>query len=205
MLDKKPVYGRRLVPYEGRAADLAARFEPVLEAQGYRLVRVVVNEQTQLQIQVMLDRQEKGVTITDCGRVTHLLNRLLEADGLDVQAYQLEVSSTGMDRPLVTWDDLIAWKGSCVRVKLRNATELGMKRVQGLLEGVNEDTQEIQIRPIVKPQDGLTRPLPKKHQPVKESYGDTLTVAISAVASIRLVITDALIREALREGKTSSL
>ena len=95
----------RLVAEQGIAARVAAIAEPVLAGIGYRLVRVKISGLDGCTVQIMAERPDGTMTVEDCEAVARALSPVLDvADPID-RAYRLEVSSPGMDRPLVRRSD----------------------------------------------------------------------------------------------------
>ena len=91
----------RLIAEQGIAARVAALSEPVLSGMGYRLVRVKISGLDGCTVQIMAERPDGTMTVEDCETVSRALSPVLDmADPID-RAYRLEVSSPGMDRPLV--------------------------------------------------------------------------------------------------------
>jgi ribosome maturation factor RimP len=95
----------RLIIEPGLSARVAAIVEPVLEGLGYRLVRVRVSGSDGCTVQVMAERPDGTMTIEDCEVCSRALSPVLDvADPVD-RAYRLEMSSPGIDRPLVRQSD----------------------------------------------------------------------------------------------------
>jgi ribosome maturation factor RimP len=173
---------RRLIVEPGLAARLAAIVEPVLEGLGYRLVRVRVSGLDGCTVQIMAERPDGTMTIDDCEAASRALSPVLDvADPVD-RAYRLELSSPGLDRPLVRRSDFDRYAGHEVKVEMAVAID-GRKRFRGLLLGTEGDAARIRRddAPAGEPADVL--------------------LAIEEMAEARLVLTDALIAESLRRGK----
>jgi ribosome maturation factor RimP len=173
---------RRLIVEPGLAARLAAIAEPVLEDLGYRLVRVRVSGLDGCTVQIMAERPDGTMTIEDCEAASRALSPALDvADPVD-RPYRLEVSSPGIDRPLVRRSDFERYAGNVVRVEMAVAVD-GRKRFRGHLLGIEGDAARIRRddAPAGEPADVL--------------------LPIEDIAEAKLVLTDALITEALRRGK----
>ena len=97
----QPSADRRLITEQGAAARLAAIAEPVLLDLGYRLVRVRISGLDGCTVQVLAERPDGTMTIDDCERVSRALSPALDVADPIERAYRLEISSPGMDRPLV--------------------------------------------------------------------------------------------------------
>ncbi|HEX5320939.1 MAG TPA: ribosome maturation factor RimP [Stellaceae bacterium] len=109
--------------------------EPSLEAMGYRLVRVSASAQRGATLQVMVERvDEAGMTVDDCATISRSVSALLDVADPIAGAYTLEVSSPGIDRPLVRPEDYDRYAGFEARVEL-NQPVGGRKRFRGRLLG----------------------------------------------------------------------
>jgi ribosome maturation factor RimP len=173
---------RRLIVDPGLAARVAAVVEPVLEGLGYRLVRVRVSGLDGCTVQVMAERPDGSMTIEDCEAASRALSPVLDvADPVD-RAYRLELSSPGLDRPLVRRSDFERYAGNLVKIEMTNALD-GRKRFRGKLLGV----QDAQAR-IHRDDAGAGEPA-------------EVLLAIEDMAEARLVLTDELIAQALKRGK----
>ena len=173
---------RRLIVEPGLAARVAAIVEPVLDGLGYRLVRVRVSGLDGCTVQIMAERPDGTMLIEDCEAASRALSPVLDvADPVD-RAYRLEVSSPGIDRPLVRRSDFDRYAGNLVKVEMAVAVD-GRKRFRGQLLGAEGDAARIRRddAPAGEPADVLL--------PIEE------------MAEARLVLTDALIAESLRRGK----
>jgi ribosome maturation factor RimP len=171
----------RFVRETGLAADLAQLVEPVLEHLGFRLVRVQVTGRDGKTVQIMAERPDGSISIDDCEVISRQVSPLLDAHDLVSGSYRLEVSSPGIDRPLVRPSDFEDWSGYEAKVELREPVE-GRKRFRGTLEGYEEGEVRIAVD--------------------LEGTGRThLGLPLELVGEARLVLTDELIREALARAK----
>jgi ribosome maturation factor RimP len=126
---------------ERLVADLA---EPVLEELGFRLVRAKISARDGGTVQIMAERPSGEMTVEDCATISRRLSPLLDAyDPMPAQ-YRLEVSSPGIDRPLVRASDFALWAGHEAKVELRELVD-GRKRFRGLIEGVAKDEVRLRI------------------------------------------------------------
>ena len=116
---------------EREIADLA---ESILEELGLRLVRVKVSGRDGATVQVMAERPEGLMTIDDCASISRKLSALLEAHDPMPGGYRLEVSSPGIDRPLVRPSDFASWVGHEGKLELKELVD-GRKRFRGVIEG----------------------------------------------------------------------
>src|SRR6266571_7476874 len=122
----------RLIVEQGVAARVATIAEPVIVGLGLRLVRVRISGLSGCTVQIMAERPDGTMTIEDCEALSRALSPLLDvADPID-RAYRLEISSPGLDRPLVRRSDFERHAGAQVKIELEVAHE-GRKRFRGLL------------------------------------------------------------------------
>jgi len=173
----------RLIMEPGLAARVAAVAEPVLAGLGYRLVRVHVSGLSGCTVQVMAERPDGTMTIDDCETVSRALSPVLDiADPVD-RAYRLEISSPGIDRPLVRRSDFDRYAGHLAKVEMEVPID-GRKRFRGMLLGSDGDAARLRCDDL--PSDAAEVALP-----------------IADMAEARLVLTDALVTESLRRGKAA--
>src|SRR6266511_2091062 len=129
----------RLIAEQGIAARVAAISEPVLAGIGYRLVRAKISGLDGCTVQVMAGRPDGTMTVEDCEAVLLALSPVLDvADPID-RPYRLEVSSPGMDRPLVRRSDFVRFAGHRIKVEMAVAID-GRRRFRGVLLGVEDGT-----------------------------------------------------------------
>lgn len=174
----------RLITEPGLAARVASIVEPVIEGMGYRLVRVRITGTEGCTVQIMAERTDGTLTIDDCEELSRALSPVLDvADPVD-RAYRLEISSPGMDRPLVRKSDFERYIGHLAKIEMSVPAE-GRKRFRGIVTGVEGNAARLH-RDDAKPDDNADVLLP-----------------IEDMAEAKLVLTDALITEALRRDKAA--
>src|SRR5438067_2928015 len=128
----------RLVVEPGMAARVSAVAGPVLQGMGYRLVRIRISGESGCTVQIMAERPDGSMQIDDCEAISKALSPVLDvADPID-RAYRLEISSPGIDRPLVRRSDFERYAGHLGRIELAVAAS-GRKRFRGTLGGVKGD------------------------------------------------------------------
>ena len=131
----------RLTRETGPALRVAVLAEPVLEGMGFRLVRVRMFGST---LQIMAERPDGSFTIDDCEMFSKAFSPMLDVADIISAKYQLEISSPGIDRPLVRAMDFENWEGH--EAKIEMAVPLaGRKRFKGVLEGYAEGEVRIYI------------------------------------------------------------
>ena len=132
----------RLIVEPGLSARVATIAEPVIEQLGYRLVRVKVSGADGCTVQIMVERPDGTMVVEDCETVSRALSPVFDvADPID-KAYRLEVSSPGIDRPLVRKSDFDRYAGHLVKIETEIPID-GRKRFRGLLIGSEGEAAEI--------------------------------------------------------------
>ena len=104
-----------LITETGVAARVASAVEPVAEDLGFRLVRVKVTPQNGCTVQVMAERPDGTMSVEDCEALSRALSPVLDLEDPVPQAYRLEVSSPGIDRPLTRESDFERWASADIR------------------------------------------------------------------------------------------
>ena len=178
----QPNADQRLITEPGIAARVAAIAQPVLAELGYRLVRVRISGFDGCTVQVLAERPDGTMTIDDCERVSRALSPALDVANPVERAYRLEISSPGMDRPLVRRSDFERYAGHSVKVELATGIA-GRRRFRGVLLGIEDDS----IR--LRPEDGTA------------DQASEIRLRLDDIAEAKLLLTDALVTEALRRGK----
>jgi ribosome maturation factor RimP len=172
----------RLVVEPGAAARVSAVAGPVLQGMGYRLVRIKISAEAGCTVQIMAERPDGSMQIEDCEAISRALSPVLDvADPID-RAYRLEISSPGIDRPLVRRSDFERYTGHLAKFEMAVAHQ-GRKRFRGLLAGVEGDAVRLHRDDIRAGEDA-----------------DVLLV-MEDISDARLVLTDELIAESMRRGK----
>jgi ribosome maturation factor RimP len=150
----------------------------VLRGIGFRLVRVRLSGQNGLTLQIMAEREDGTMTVEDCEEVSRAVSPALDVDDPIEKAYHLEVSSPGIDRPLVRKSDFTAWTGHLVKMET-SVVVADRKRFKGRIAEAGENDVLIESD--------------------KAAYGEEPTVRVpyDTIAEARLILTDDLIRDAL--------
>jgi ribosome maturation factor RimP len=174
----------RLVVEPGMAARVSAVADPVLQAMGYRLVRIKISGESGCTVQIMAERPDGTMLIEDCEAISRALSPVLDvADPID-RAYRLEISSPGIDRPLVRRSDFERYAGYLVKIEMAVAHQ-GRKRFRGRLGGVDGDKVHLHRDDTPAGEDG------------------EVMLVMEDIADARLVLTDELIAESMRRGKAA--
>lgn len=121
----------------GPALAVARLAEPVIEDLGFRLVRVRITGENGCTVQVMAERGDGTLNIDDCSEISRVLSPLFDVEQPISGAYHLEVSSPGIDRPLVRAVDFERHLGEEAKVELK-APLAERRRFRGRIEGVAE-------------------------------------------------------------------
>ena len=174
----------RLVVEPGVAARVAAVAIPVLQGMGYRLVRIKVSSDAGCTVQIMAERPDGSMQLEDCEAISHALSPVLDiADPIE-RAYRLEISSPGIDRPLVRRSDFERYTGHLVKIEMAVAHQ-GRKRFRGTLASVEDNAVRI-----------------RRDDPRAEEDAEVLLV-MEDISDARLVLTDELIEESMRRGRAA--
>ena len=175
----------RFIREAGSAAKVAELIEPALQDRGFRLVRVAISGREGTTLQVMAERPDGTLTIEDCEAISRDLSPLLDVHDPIAGAYRLEVSSPGIDRPLVRASDFQDWAGYEAKIELKEPID-GRKRFRGVIDGFEDG--EVRIETEVAPGERGVVGLP-----------------LGLIGDAKLVLTDDLIREALRRAKNKDV
>jgi ribosome maturation factor RimP len=182
----QPFTDDRFIREFGVAAEIANTAGPVLADLGYRLVRVKLSGSEAYQtLQIMAERPDGTMSANDCEKVSKQLSPILDVLDPISAAYRLEISSPGIDRPMVRAADFEIWAGYEAKIELTEPVS-GKKRFRGLIDGFEDGEVRIDIE--------VSEP---KQKPVRQTVG----FPISLIKDANLVLTDELIRESLQRAK----
>ena len=154
---------RRFARETGPARAIADLAEPVLEELGFRLVRVKVSGRDGGTVQIMAERPSGEMSVEDCATISRRLSPVLDAYDPMPGQYRLEVSSPGIDRPLVRPSDFALWAGHEAKIELTELVD-GRKRFRGLIEGVAKTEVRLKIELEGKAEPVIDRPSLLAHQ-----------------------------------------
>lgn len=151
-------------------ARIAASIAPAIEHMGYELVRVLILGRERPTVQVMADRADGGqIGVEDCERISHAVSAVLDVEDPLPGAWTLEVSSAGIDRPLVRLKDWVRFAGHQARVEMQAPVD-GRRRFTGTILGADETAARLRL-----------------------DNGDDVALPLSDIRRAKLVLTDALI------------
>jgi ribosome maturation factor RimP len=175
----------RLITEPGRAGRVATIAEPVLAELGYRLVRVHISGNAGCTVQIMAERPDGTMAIEDCEAVSRALSPALDvADPIET-AYRLEISSPGIDRPLVRRSDFERFTGHVAKIEMNLAVD-GRRRFRGVLLGTDGDRARL------------------RRDDAKAGEDADVLLPIEDMTEAKLVLTDTLVTESLRRGKQAA-
>src|SRR4029077_6260169 len=126
----------RLITEPGRAARVAVLAEPVLARLGYRLVRVRISGFAGGTVQIMAERPDGTMNIDDCEAASRALSPVFDVADPIEGSYRLEISSPGIDRPLVRRSDFDRYAGHVALIEMQVPID-GRKRFRGELHGAD--------------------------------------------------------------------
>ncbi|MDB5560749.1 MAG: RimP [Hyphomicrobiales bacterium] len=164
---------KRYIKETGLEARISAIVEPVANDLGYSLVRIKVTQENGCTLQIMAEDANGHFAITDCERLSKDLSPVLDVEDPIDREYHLEVSSPGIDRPLVRARDFIRYIGHEARVELIDLMD-GRKRFRGPIVAADEDTFTIRLPEAPKDTDPNFR------------------LPLANLAEAKLIMTDAL-------------
>lgn len=163
---------------------IAAILGPTIEGMGFELVRLRLMGGKSPLLQIMAQRPDGSMEVDDCARLSTAISAVMDVEDPIVDAYTLEVSSPGIDRPLTRLKDFDRWQGYEARIETEELID-GRKRFKGMLMGTEGDEVLIEI----------------------EDQGQDVTIGLRFdwLADAKLVLTDDLIRDMLRGRKDAGL
>lgn len=162
---------------------LAEIVTPAIEGLGFELVRLRLMGGNTPTLQIMAERPDGGIEVDECARISTEVSAVLDVEDPILDAYTLEVSSPGIDRPLTRLKDFDLFEGYDAKIETSELID-GRRRWKGVLAGIEGEEVLINI-----PQDG-----------------ETVTVGLRFdwLSDAKLILTDELIREMLRQRKAQS-
>lgn len=173
------------------AEGLEALLAPVAAGLGFELVRLVVMKVTgrALTLQILAERPDGTMTIDDCARLSRAMSAVLDERDPVHGAYNLEVSSPGIDRPLVRPRDFERFTGREARLELRTAVA-GQKRFKGVLGGMGDGKVLLHVA--------------AEDAPAGFDVAAPLAVALDDIVKAKLIVSDALLKADLTEAERAA-
>jgi len=173
-----------LIAKTGIDRRLAEIIGPTIEGLGFELVRIRMQGGKHPLLQIMADRPEGGIDVDDCAAISTAVSAVLDVEDPIMEKYTLEVSSPGIDRPLTRLKDFDVWADYEARIETDEQID-GRKRFKGILRGTEDDEVLIEI----------------------ENQGEQVTIGLKFdwLADAKLILTDELIAEMLRQKKAAGI
>lgn len=159
---------------------LAEIVSPVIEDMGFELVRIRLMSGKSPTLQIMAERPEGGIEVDECAAISTAVSATLDVEDPILDTYTLEVSSPGIDRPLTRLKDFEMFEGYEAKIETSEMID-GRKRFKGVLAGVEDN--EI----LINLDEG------------------TIGLEFDWLADAKLVLTDELIKEMLRQRKAAGV
>ncbi|MEL6914308.1 MAG: ribosome maturation factor RimP [Pseudomonadota bacterium] len=156
--------------------------EPTIEGMGFELVRVRLQGGKAPLLQIMAQKPDGTIEVDDCGDISTAVSAVLDVEDPILEAYTLEVSSPGIDRPLTRLKDFDLWDGYVAKIETEELID-GRRRFKGVLAGTEDGEVLIEI----------------------EEGGEAVTIGLKFdwLADAKLVLTDELIRDVLKGRKAA--
>lgn len=163
---------------------LAEIISPVIEDMGFELVRIRLQGGKTATLQIMADRPEGGINVDDCAEISVAVSATMDVEDPIEDKYMLEVSSPGIDRPLTRLKDFDAFEGYEVRLETNQPID-GRKRFKGVLAGIEDGEVLLNL----------------------DEQGETQTIGLAFdwLSDAKLVLSDDLIAEMLRQKKEAGV
>ena len=184
-LNADALHEPRRLTETGVAARVAEIVERTILPMGYRLVRVRVNGNNGCTVQIMAERPDGTMTVDDCEEISKAISPVLDVDDPVGRAYHLEISSPGIDRPLVRASDFQRWAGHEARIEM-TLIVAGRRKFRGILLGA--EGSKARIRRI----------------DAQLGEATDVELKIDEMSEAHLILTDALVTESLRRAKVAS-
>ncbi len=169
---------QRLSRETGTSLAVARLIEPALENMGFQIVRIRMMTGAGRILQIMAERPDGTMSIDDCERVSKAISPILDVEDPIPGSYELEVSSPGIDRPLVRPSDFSTWTGHQAKVELIEP-QSGRRRFRGVLAGFADGEVRLRVDPLPGSTEEIVVGLPFR-----------------AIAEAKLVMTEELIADA---------
>ncbi|WIV50756.1 ribosome maturation factor RimP [Marivivens sp. LCG002] len=159
---------------------IAEIIDPVIADMGFELVRIRLMTGKESTLQIMAQRPDGTIEVDDCADISNAVSALLDVEDPIIDAYTLEVSSPGIDRPLTRLKDFELWDGYVAKLETTDLID-GRRRFKGTLRGVEGDEVLIEL----------------------DEQGEDITIGLKFewLSDAKLVLTDELIRDVLRGRK----
>ena len=168
----------------GPARRVAEIIEPTLQSMGFRLVRVKYSGRS---LQIMAERPDGTMTVDDCAGLSRAISPVLDVEDPIPGSYTLEVSSPGIDRPLVRLEDFERWAGHIAKVELKAPMD-GRRRFRGAIAATSGNAVRLRLAPDANAGEATD-----------------VELAFDDISDAKLVLTDELLAEARERAKPGAL
>ena len=160
-----------------REHKIEALITPAIEGLGYDLVRVLITGTEDVTLQIMAERKDQAnMDVKDCTLISREISALLDVEDPIQETYSLEVSSPGLDRPLVRQDDFERYAGFDIKLEMERSID-GRKKFKGQLLGIKNDLVEM------------------------TSGSDHVALPFDGIRQAKLILTDQLLAAATQAAK----
>lgn len=173
---------KRTIIEHGLEAKVAAIIEPEIEDLGFRLVRVKISGVNGMTLQIMAERPDGTMNVAGCEEISKAVSPVLDIEDPIDRMYHLEVSSPGIDRPLVRRSDFETWSGHIAKLETSQMIH-GRKRFKGMIIKVEGD--DVTFR----------------REALGKDEAPEFVIPVGEIKDAKLVLTDDLIDEALKRDK----
>lgn len=174
----------RFLRETGTEAKIVHLILPVIEDLGYQIVRVKLLYHNHLTLQIMAERFDHSMTIEDCEILNNVISPLLDSEDLILDRYHLEISSPGIDRPLVRIEDFKTWQDYFVKIETHIPIE-GNKKYRGII--IDSDDKNFIL----------------KVEATEKNNEKKLEIPYDSLLSAHLILTNKLIRDTLKKNKNT--
>ena len=156
---------------------ISAIISPTIETLGYELVRIRLVPGETSTLQIMADRKSGEIDVEDCSIISRDISVLLDVEDPINDAYVLEVSSPGIDRPLTRLKDFSNWQGYEVKLETHELIN-GQRRFKGEIYNIEKDNITL------------------------ANNGKFTELSFKLISEAKLILTDDLIKDVLRNRKS---
>lgn len=163
---------------------VAGIIDPITRDMGFELVRVRYMSGRDASLQIMAQKPDGTMEVDDCGQLSTMISAILDVEDPIADAYTLEVSSPGIDRPLTRLKDFDRWAGNVVKIETEELID-GRRRFKGVLAGTEGDEVLLAL----------------------DEGAEVVTIGLKFawLSDAKLVLTDELIRDVLRGRKDAGI
>ncbi len=178
------LYEPRLIKESGIDAKITALLEPIIIELGFRVVRIRMMNMNGLVMQIMAERSDGTFTINDCEAISKAISPVLDIEDPVAGEYNLEVSSPGIDRPLVRRSDFDIWGSNVLKMETSHMID-GRKRFRGFVTKTSDES--LTLERVNAGKDEQT----------------TFEIPYDALVEAKLIMTDDLLKDAQNFDKAA--